>query len=173
VTTDRALIALIAGTALTALSTLASVSSIVGIAGGAICLVALGPLVRASDAFGTARSGAILGLLGSVLLVADIQVKIADWLVLLGLLLLLTGSCAGLRDVLTEGFRRAAAGRISGSVLLVVLALALFLALDQADAGPGWVSDVIVALRVATAVLVAWFVAYVAMARTVVPPRVS
>lgn len=172
-TTDRALVALIAGTALSALSTLATVSAIVGLVGGAICLVALGPLVRASDAFGTARFGAVLGLIGSVLLVADIQVRIADWLVLLGLLLLLTGSCAGLRDVLTEGFRRAAAGRISGSVLLVMLALALFVALDQADAGPGWVSDVITALRIAAAVLVAWFIAFAALARTAVPSRAS
>jgi hypothetical protein len=172
-TTDRALIALTAGTALTALSTLATVSAAVGLAGGAICLVALGSLVRASDAFGTARFGAVLGLIGSVLLVADIQVRIADWLVLLGMLLLLTGSCAGLRDVLTEGFRRAAAGRISGSVLLVMLSLALFVALDQAGAGPGWASDVITALRVAAAVLVVWFIAFATLARTAVPARVS
>jgi hypothetical protein len=171
-TTDRALIALIAGAALTALSTLASVSAVIGLAGGAICLVALSALVRASDAFGTARFGAVLGLVGSVLLVADVQVRIGDWLVLLGLLLLVTGSCAGLRDVLTEGFRRAAAGRISGSVLLVMLALALFVALDQAEAGPAWVSDVIVALRIAAAVLIAWFVAFAALARTAVPARV-
>lgn len=172
-TTDRALLALIAGAALTALSTLASGSAVVGLAGSVICLVALGPLVRASDAFGTARFGAVLGLVGSSLLLADVQVRIADWLVLLGLLLLLTGSCAGLRDVLAEGFRRAAAGRISGSVLFVMLALGLFVALDQADAGPGWVSDVITALRVATAVLVAWFIAFAALARTAVPARAS
>jgi hypothetical protein len=172
-TTDRALLALVAGTALAALSTLASVSAIVGVAGGAICLVALGPLVRASDAFGTARLGAVLGVVGSVLSLAGIQLRVADWLVLLGLLLLLTGSCAGLRDVVPEGFRRAAAGRISGSVLLVMLALALFVALDQTDAGPTWVGGVSTALRIVAAVLVAWFVAFAALARTVVPTRVS
>jgi hypothetical protein len=172
-TTDRALIALIAGTALAALATLAPVSAALGIAGAAICFVALGPLAKASDAFGPARFGAILSLVGSVLLVIDVQAGIAGWLVLLGLLLLLTGSCAGLRDVLPDGFRRAATGRISSSVLLIMLTLALLLALDQAKVGPTWVSDVITAARVVTAVLVVWFVAFVTRARTDVPARVS
>jgi hypothetical protein len=172
-TTDRALIALIAGTPLVALSVLAPVSAALGLAGAAICLVALRTLTRASENFGTARLGAVLGLVGSALLLADLQVRIADWLVLLGLLLVLTGGCAGMRELVPQGFRREAAGRISGSVLTVMLTLGVFIALDDAGAGPGWVTDATPVLRGITGVLVAWFVAYVAMARTVVPARVS
>jgi hypothetical protein len=172
-TTDRALILLVAGAALSALTALASASAIVGIAGAALCLVAFSPLVQASDAFGSARFGAVLTLIGSVLLIAEAKVGIAAWLVLLGLLLVITGSCAGLRELVPAGFRRDAAGRISGWVLLIMLALALLLALDQAGVGPGWVSGAITGLRLAAGVLIAWFIAYVAINRTVVPARVS
>lgn len=172
-TNDRALVALVAGSGLCALAALTSISAIAGVVGAALCLVALNPLVKASDAFGSARFGAALALIGSVLLVAEAKVGIADWLLLLGLLLVITGSCAGLRELVPEGFRRDAAGRISGWVLLVVLTLALLLVLDQADAGPAWVSGAITGLRVATGVLVAWFIAYAAINRTVVPARTS
>ena len=172
-TNDRALIALVAGTALAGVATLFSLAPAVAIAGWAVGLVALSRLAKSSDAFGGARLGVVLGLVGSALAVADVQVRVADWLVLLGLLLLLTGSCAGLRELLPDGSRRAAAGRISGAALLTMLALALLVALDQAAAGPVWVTDAMTVARVAAAVVVAWFLAYAVAARPVVPVRAS
>lgn len=152
------------GASLLALVVAFDLSGIAVIALSAVCLVATSQLVRHHDAFGTARVGAVLALTGGVLAVAGWQESLSGWLDLAGLVLIVTGSCTGLRELLPEGSRREAAGRVSGTFLLIALVVALARALDQAGAGPTWVPDTLIPLGAVLVLVAQWFAAYAALA---------
>lgn len=152
------------GASLLALVVAFDLSGIGVIAFSALCLIATSQLVRLHDAFGTARFGAVLALAGGVLTVAGWQESLSGWLGLAGLTLVVTGCCTGLRALLPDGPRREAAGRVSGTFLLVALVVALARALDQAGAGPAWVPDTLTPLAAVLVVVAVWFAAYAALA---------
>lgn len=163
-TMQRPQLVLSLGASLLALVVAFELSGLVVIALSALCLTAASQLVRHHDSFGTTRLGAVLALTGGVLAVAGWQESLSGWLGLAGLALIVTGSCTGLRELLPEGPRREAAGRVSGTFLLVALVVALARALDQAGAGPAWVPDTLTPLGVVLVLAALWFAAYTALA---------
>ena len=152
------------GASLLALVVAFELSGIAVIAFAAVCLVGASQLVRHHEAFGTARFGAALALVGGVLEVAGWQQSLGGWLGLAGLVLVVTGSCTGLRELQPEGPRRDAAGRVSGAFLTMGLIVALTRALDQAEAGPGWLPDAMTPPAVVLVLVAQWFAAYAALA---------
>lgn len=156
------------GAALLAPAVAFELHPIAAIAFAAACLAGASQLVRHHDAFGTARLGAVLALTGGVLDLSGWQHSLAPWLGLAGLALIVTGGCTGLRELLPEGPRRKAAGRISGAFSTVTVVVVLARVLDEAEAGPGWVPDTLTPLHVALVVVVLWFAAYAALAPTAV-----
>lgn len=152
------------GSALLALVVAFDLSGFAVIAFAAVCLVGASQLVRHHDAFGTARLGAALALIAGGLEVAGWQQSLGDWLGLAGLALVVTGGCTGLRELLPDGPRRDAAGRVSGTFLFVALVVALARALDQAEVGPTWVQETLTPLHVALVVAALWFSAFSTLA---------
>jgi hypothetical protein len=164
---QRPQLLLAVGTVLLAPAVAFGLHPIATIAFAAVALAGASQLVRLHDAFGTARVGAVLALAGGVLDLSGWQHAFAPWLGLAGLALIVTGSCTGLRDLLSAGPRREAAGRISRAFSIVTVVVVLARVLDEAEAGPGWVPDTLTPLHIALVVVVLWFGAYAALAPAV------
>lgn len=151
------------------------------LAGWALDVVAAAALAKASDdgqtrgggeardGFRLARTGSVLGVAASALLLGGIDHPAVVVLQVAALGLVLRGASSGTAAAAAEEWRRAAGGRIARCSVAVVLVLGLAVVLDLAGTGPTWTADVLAVLRGASLAVTVWLAAYVVAARTAAP----